>query len=150
MSDFRLFHLLHKSHRALFRLVDRTLEEKFDISSTQHAVLLALAENDGLPIGELASLVGIKAAATSGLIDRMADKKLLERKRSKNDGRSYKVYLLPTGADVVVDSKPLIKEANAKLLNGFSEADQLLISKFFETIINRANSETHSVKGNAA
>ncbi len=150
MSDFRLFHLLHKSHRALFRLVDRTLEEKFDISSTQHAVLLALAENDGLPIGKLASLVGIKAAATSGLIDRMADKKLLERKRSKNDGRSYKVYLLPTGADVVVDSKPLIKEANAKLLNGFSEADQLLISKFFETIINRANGETHSVKGNAA
>ncbi|UTW58060.1 MarR family transcriptional regulator [Kordiimonas sp. SCSIO 12603] len=146
----RLFHLLHKSHRAIFRLADKMLEEKYGISSTQHVVLLALNEKDGLPIGELATVIGLKAAATSGLVDRMEQKDLLERKRADEDRRSFIVCLKEAGKSIVQESKSMIAEANSQLLDGYSEEEQALISKFLETTIERANNAYLHAKGKTA
>jgi len=139
MVEPRLFHLLHLSHRAVFRAADRTLAKQFDITSAQQAVLMYLAENEGCRMSALAEAVGLKAAATSGLVDRMEKKALLERRAARHDGRSFELFLKPVGSQVVKDSKALIIASNEKLLDGFSLVERTKVAEFLETIAERAN-----------
>lgn len=144
MSDPQIFRLMHQAHRAMFRAADRTLTMRFDITATQHGVLLYLHEHDGASMGELAGALGLKNAAISGLIDRMQKKRLLHRQPSERDGRSYVVELLPYGKDVIAASKMLIVEANQKLLNGFSETDLNKFGHFLEILRKRADAFEHT------
>lgn len=138
MSEPKIFHLLHLAHRAVFRAADRVLAERFEITSQQHGVLLFLSHNDGMPMGQVASALGLKNAATSGLIDRMQKKKLIERKPSTTDRRSYTVYLLARGKDILQASQSLIATANREILEGFSPADKAQLAAHLDLISKRA------------
>lgn len=144
MSNPQIFRLMHQAHRALFRAADRTLALRFDITAAQHGVLLYLYEHDGASMGEIGRAVGLKNAAISGLIDRMQKKRLLHRKPSERDGRSYVVELLPYGKEVIAASKMLIVEANSKLLEGFSADELGLFGEFLKTMKTRADAFEHS------
>ncbi len=143
MSNPQIFRLMHQAHRAMFRAADRTLAMRFDITATQHGVLLYLKDNDGASMGEIAGAVGLKNAATSGLIDRMQKKRLLRRRPSECDGRSYVVELLPYGQEVISASKTLIVEANTKLLAGFDAAELDQFGDFLQTLRKRADAFDH-------
>lgn len=143
MSNPQIFRLIHQAHRAMFRAADRTLVMRFDVTATQHGVLLYLKDNDGASMGEIAGAVGLKSAATSGLIDRMQKKRLLRRRPSASDGRSYMVELLPYGQEVIAASKTLIVEANAKLLAGFDAAEMNQFGDFLQLLRERADAFDH-------
>jgi len=139
MAAPRLFHLLHLSHRAVFRAADRMIAMRFGVTAAQHGALMYVRENEGASMGALARALGLKGAATSGLVDRMEQKGLMERRRAISDGRSFELFLKPQGRHIVETSQSLIKESNAKLLEGFTAADQALIADFLETLAKRAD-----------
>lgn len=146
MDRPQIFRLMHQAHRALFRAADRTLSMRFDITAAQHGVLLYLAERDGASMGEIAGAIGLKSAATSGLIDRMQKKRLVDRQPSAFDGRSYIVHLLPHGEEIVAASKALIVEANIKLLDGFSDAQLGEFAGLLQTLKVRADAFDHTLR----
>jgi len=90
-------------------------------------------------MSELAAAISLKAAATSGLIDRMEKKELLERRPAAKDGRSFELFLKPAGRLIVQDSKTLIEESNRALLEGFDDQKRSDIADFLKTITARAN-----------
>lgn len=139
VTEPRLFHLLHLSHRAVFRAADRALSSRFGITAAQHAALMYLAQREGASMSELAAAISLKAAATSGLIDRMEKKELLERRPAAKDGRSFELFLKPAGRLIVQDSKTLIEESNRALLEGFDDQKRSDIADFLKTITARAN-----------
>ena len=139
MSEPKLFHLLHMSHRAIFRAADRILMERFDITAAQNAMLLYLNKNDGATMSAVAAALGLKNAATSGLVDRMAKKRLVERRANARDGRVFELHLLPAGRDIVEQSRPLITASNERMMEGFSKEERTLIAGFLETVIERAD-----------
>jgi len=139
MPTPRLFHLLHLSHRAVFRAADRILAARHGITAAQQGALMYLAEKEGASMSALAGAVGLKAAATSGLVDRMEQKGLVERRRAAEDGRSFKLYLSPAGYEIVTASRAIIQESNSVLLEGYSPSEQAQMADFLETIIKRAD-----------
>jgi len=139
MTNPRIFHLLHRSHRAVFRAADKALLARFGITAAQQAALMFLARNEGVTMSALAVAVGLKAAATSGLVDRMERNGFLERRVAPLDGRSFLLFLKPAGKQIVDDSKALITESNQQILKGFSQEECNQISEFLETVIKRAN-----------
>lgn len=138
MADPRIFHLLHLSHRAIFRAADRVLMDRFGITAGQNAVLLYLHKHEGAMMGAVAAALGLKNAATSGLVDRMEQKDLVERRPSTSDGRAYELYLKPYGRDIAEQSKAIIKASNDYLLEGLDDGKRDTITNFLETIIERA------------
>jgi len=139
MVEPRLFHLLHLSHRAVFRAADRALTKRFGITAAQQAALMFLAENEGASMSALASAVSLKPAATSGLVDRMEKNGFLQRRAAPTDGRSFELYLNPVGRQIVSDSKSLIEESNRLLLDGFDAETRKTIAEFLQTITERAD-----------
>jgi DNA-binding MarR family transcriptional regulator len=63
------------------------------LSATEWRVLAALAERDGMPIGDLAQTVLFRQPTLSKAIDRMARARLVERRMSEGDRRQSLVYL---------------------------------------------------------
>lgn len=139
VNEPKIFHQLHLAHRAIFRAADRALALQFDITSQQHGVLLFLSKNEGATMGQLASALGLRNAATSGLVDRMEKKQLLERKPSATDGRSFAVHMMAAGKKIVKDSKQFIAQANTEILKGFSSDDKIQLAEYLKQITKQAS-----------
>jgi len=139
MADPKIFHLLHMSHRAVFRAADRVLTARFGVTAGQHGLLLYLDHHDGASQGAAAQALGLKGASMSGLVDRMEAKGRGERRPSETDKRAYGLHLTAEGAALVAATAPLITETNAQLLAGYSAQDRARIGTFLEDVIRRAD-----------
>jgi len=145
MSRPKIFHLIHMAHRALFRAADRLLAERHDITAAQNALLLYLEKNEGASMGAVAAAIGLKNAATSGLVDRMEHKGLIARRPSAQDRRSFELVLQPKGRAIAAESHALIHATNEHLLEGFTHAEQATIARFLEAVIARSDAFEDSV-----
>lgn len=126
------------SHRAVFRAADRVLAARFGVTAGQHGLLLYLSKNDGAAQAAAAQALGLKGASMSGLVDRMEAKGLVRRAASLTDKRACALHLTEAGAEIVIATGPLIRQANERLLAGYSEADRKRIGAFLEDVISRA------------
>lgn len=120
----RLFHLLHRTHQALFRASDKMLGDQLGISTSQSAVLLYLKHADKATMGDVAQAVGLTIASASGLVDRMEKKQLVARQRSETDRRSIQLVLTETGRQTLSKAEPLTKSANTALLDTIGSAHE--------------------------
>lgn len=80
----------------LARVMYRVLGERIGphgVVPGQFAQLLALYENDGQSVTELALEVAIEHPTMSRTLDRMQRDGLVEARRDPNDGRSRRIYL---------------------------------------------------------
>jgi DNA-binding MarR family transcriptional regulator len=67
------------------------------VTSRQHEVLLLLSRSASCSIGEIVSTLGISYAAATKMIDRLADKGLVQRSTNEMDRRFTDVSLTPAG-----------------------------------------------------
>ncbi|NVJ70710.1 MAG: MarR family transcriptional regulator [Alphaproteobacteria bacterium] len=145
MAQPKIFHLIHKAHRALFRAADQLLIKRYDITAAQNALLMYLEKHEGATMGAVASAIGLKNAATSGLVDRMEQRGLIERRPSPQDGRSFVLVLKDRGREIASQSQNLVRATNDYLLEGFTKAEQETIARFLETVVTKA--ETYEPVG---
>lgn len=83
----------------------------------QHQMMLAIRssqEPDGPTIGRLAGLLLIRHHSAVGLIDRLAERGLVERVRGDDDRRQVRIQLTPEGEAKL---KRLSSEHRSELLN---------------------------------
>jgi DNA-binding MarR family transcriptional regulator len=121
---------MQRAHSALFRAADRYLKSEAGLSSSQHAVLLALAKNDGLPISVIANQLNLGKSSLTGLIDRMSSKGLVRRQQSQKDARSFSVFIEDEGRLLVEATLEGTKRINRDLLAPFSIEERTTISRF--------------------
>jgi DNA-binding MarR family transcriptional regulator len=69
----------------------------FGVTPPQYAVLKVLWEHDGTSGAEITARLRIDSATITGLIDRLEDAKLLERRGDRQDRRVHRLYLTPRG-----------------------------------------------------
>jgi len=139
MRDPLVFYLMQRAHSALFRAADRYLQAKAGLSSSQHAVLLALTKNDGLPISVIASQLNLGKSSLTGLIDRMSSKGLVRREQSRNDARSFAVHMEDEGRSLVEATLNGTKQINRELLEPFSPEERATIGRFLEHLAHNAD-----------
>jgi MarR family transcriptional regulator, lower aerobic nicotinate degradation pathway regulator len=90
-----------------------------DVTPTQFAVLAKLLEEDTISQNQLGRLVGMDAATTKGVVDRLRAKGLVRRIKSTSDMRRLEILLTPQGrafAEQAVQTAATISAATAQNL----------------------------------
>lgn len=131
--DRRLFFLIDRSHARLGKKADKVLRAQAGLGRAQGAVLTYLGYNDGCRLSELAGGVGHNNSAITALCDRMEQADLLRRKKMIFDGRGRTVHLSEKGWEKRAIVMDVMRDFNAALRKGFSEADLDVIFRFLNT-----------------
>jgi len=83
-----------------------------DISISMAYVLLLLDKLDGKPSTQIGPDLGMEASSITRLMKTMEDKKLIEKKQDKYDGRQVNVFLTALGEKKKIVAKATIKGFN--------------------------------------
>ena len=109
---------VHLLHRAGQRAGDIFADEmnKVKLTPRQYAVLVSVAEHEGLSQTGLVDRTGIDRSTLADIIRRMLRKGLLQRKRTKEDARAYSVRLTEEGRQLLEMSAPGASRSEERLL----------------------------------
>jgi MarR family transcriptional regulator, temperature-dependent positive regulator of motility len=109
---------VHLLHRAGQRAGDIFADEmsKVKLTPRQYAVLVSVAEHEGLSQTGLVDRTGIDRSTLADIIRRMLRKGLLQRKRTKEDARAYSVRLTEEGRQLLQAASPGASRSEERLL----------------------------------
>ena len=88
-----------------------------DITPRQFAVLERIAEQEGLSQTDLVERTGIDRSTMGGLIQRLLKKRLVVRRRTAGDARTYELAVTIEGRVAVEQAKLIAHRVNRKLLS---------------------------------
>lgn len=71
------------------------------MSRAQWIILLKLDQQPGLSQQELADLIEVEPISIGRLVDRLADRGLVERRRDPKDRRVWRLHLLPAAEPIL-------------------------------------------------
>jgi len=114
-----LIHDVSRLRRVMFDRIVRGL----GTSRSQWWVLAFLSRDDGSPQTNLADELDVGKVALGGLIDRLEEAGMVQRRPDPIDRRVKRVYLTKEGRKLVSQNKELDKSVNETTLQGVSEAD---------------------------
>jgi MarR family transcriptional regulator, organic hydroperoxide resistance regulator len=137
-DDRRLFFLINRAQHAVLRLVDRRCAAELGVSSTQVGALFYLAKHDGCLHKELAAALGQNASAVTGLVGRMMEAGLLERRADATDGRATHLHLSARGRRILAAARPLLAQLNQLLTAGFTPAEIEVVARFLRATTERS------------
>ncbi len=116
------------------RLSSRRLSTKLlqhNVTPPQWGVLVALWEQDGLSLSELAKRSFFDGPTMTGIVDRLEKSNLVQRRRDSTDRRVISVYLTDEGRRLESVLPALSAEANSEAVAGLTDAE---IARFTETL----------------
>ncbi|MBR1089702.1 winged helix-turn-helix transcriptional regulator [Bradyrhizobium manausense] len=128
----RLIYLLSVAQRRLQRWM--AAQPQNDVTPAQAGLLFILGKQDGVLMGEAGAALDLGPAGISGLVDRSAAAKLVERRADREDGRAWRVWLTPKGRAVLAQAKSATAEINATLTAGFTSAEIDIVARWLTSI----------------
>ena len=98
------------------------------VSAASPAVLVTVANNEGLSQTGLVDRTGIDRSTLADIVRRMQKKGLLQRRRTKEDARAYAVKLTDEGRRVLRTAEPLAKRVDERILEALpaKQRDQFI------------------------
>ena len=89
-------HMLRRAHaRAEALFAD--IMQAGDLTPRQTAVLSATYQRPGTTVAELAEAIAVDRNTLAGMLPRLIERGLLERRRSPDDGRAWSIHLTAAG-----------------------------------------------------
>jgi DNA-binding MarR family transcriptional regulator len=113
---------LTQAARSMRTAITRNLGDS-GLYAGQDGVILALAEEDGLPAGSLAQKLGVKAPTITRTIGRMEAQGFVERRADADDARLTKVYLTESGRSTVERINVSAQACDTLATRGFSDKE---------------------------
>jgi DNA-binding MarR family transcriptional regulator len=108
-------HLLHRAGQCASDIFQSEMNGE-DLTPRQYAVLVAVAQNEGVSQTLLVEKTGVDRSTLADIVRRMLKKGLLQRRRTKEDARAYSVKLTEEGWKVLKTTDPLAKRVDDKIL----------------------------------
>jgi DNA-binding MarR family transcriptional regulator len=128
----RLIYLLSVAQRRLQRWMAARPEN--EVTPAQAGLLFILGKQDGILMGEAGAALDLGPAGISGLVDRTAAAKLVERRADTEDGRAWRVWLTSKGRTALAQAKAGAAEVNAALTEGFTSAEIDIVARWLTSI----------------
>ena len=126
----RLSYWLFYTHRCVAYAYAEVLrahcEERgkpYVITPPQWGALSLLLAQDGLTIGTMSQKRGVDAPTATGIITRLEQNGLVERRHDREDRRVVKVYLTEEGRDIVNTLASSVEHFEQSMKRGFSESE---------------------------
>jgi MarR family transcriptional regulator, temperature-dependent positive regulator of motility len=120
-------HLLHRASQVVEEIF--TAEIEIDrLTPRQLAVLMTVAQNEGLSQTGIVDRTGIDRSTLADIVRRLHKRGLLQRRRTKEDARAYAVKLTEEGRRVLRTAEPLAKRVDQRILNALpsKQRDQFI------------------------
>lgn len=134
-------HLLHRAGQCAGDVFHGEIGES-DLTPRQYAVLLTVAENEGLSQTQLVERTGVDRSTLADIVRRMLKKGLLQRRRTKEDARAYAVRLTDEGWRVLNACEPLVKRVEQRILDALPEENRGQFLADLAVIIDSLSPET--------
>jgi DNA-binding MarR family transcriptional regulator len=127
-------HLLHRATQCASELFSAEAG-KDNLTPRQFAILVTIAEHEGVSQTGLVQRTGIDRSTLADVIRRMIGKGLIQRKRTKEDARAYAVRLSEKGWRVLENADPGATKADQRLLAGLTAAERKSFLDSLEKLI---------------
>src|SRR6185503_12677404 len=103
-------------------------EAGFDLTPVQYAALSTIKANPGLDQVTLAGLIAYDRTTITGVVDRLVQKGLAERRASSRDRRARELEITDEGRRTLRKITPAVESAQRVMLRGLSakEGDELM------------------------
>lgn len=98
--------------------------KSYAVTASQWGVLVLLIETDGLTIGAISQKRRIDAPTITGIVSRLEQNGLVERRHDRQDRRIVKVYLTAEGQDIIPYLTQTAETFNEVMVQGLSEEEQ--------------------------
>lgn len=110
--------------------------KKDDLTFSQMGVLLSILfhEEDFITAGDICQILQIKHPSAVGLINRLEEKKMVERIPNPNDSRSSYIKLTPKAMDFLHKNKEYNDQMDRELVKGFSDDEVRMFRGFLDRI----------------
>lgn len=129
----RLFFLLSAGARRVQRWIEAELADS-GLTQAQSGLLYFLGREEGALIGEAAEALDVAPSAMTGLVDRMERSGLVERRPDPDDGRAQRLHLTDKGRGARQIALDGLKQLNATLTEGFTEAEVDAIARWLSSL----------------
>lgn len=111
-----------------------------EVTLAQHRVLVLLASRGSHTVGQVAREIGVDQSNASRILDRLERLDLVERSRSRTDGREVAASLLPRGREVVDAVSKAREQELATLLTELTTSERRAVTRGL-TAFNRVAGE---------
>ena len=111
-----LVHLLHRASQIAEERLTRELGDT-DVTPRQIAVLAVVADREDPSQTDIVEATGIDRSTLADIVRRLVDRKLVSRKRTKQDARAYALRITDAGRKVLTTSMPALARVEAELLD---------------------------------
>jgi DNA-binding MarR family transcriptional regulator len=97
------------------------------ITARQVQVLAAIEANEGSSQTAIVDITGVDRSTLADISRRLLKKRLIQRRRSKEDARSYVLKLTECGRDALVKGKPALAAVEKGLLAALPAKDRSVL-----------------------
>ncbi len=109
------------------------------ITPPQWGALSLLLEQDGMTIGTMSQKRGVDAPTATGIITRLEQNGLVERRHNREDRRVVKIYLTDEGRDISNTLVSSVEHFEQRIKRGFSESEMdRFLGQLQQLIVNAA------------
>lgn len=133
-----------RSLRRIVRAIDlhsRQLESQFGLTGPQLVCLRVIAQEGPLQPSELARRVDLSQGTVSGIVDRLARRQYVSRRRGTKDRRRVTLSVLPAGRDLLDDAPSPLQTRFAERLAALPAENQAVIATMLEQIVGMMDAE---------
>lgn len=131
--EHRLVYLLNVGQRRLQRW-SQARAAAGGVTAAQSGLLFFLGSHDGALMSEAAAALDLGAPGMSGLADRSERAGLIERRADDTDRRVSRLWLTDAGRSARQRAKTRMKDLNAKLTEGFTEAEVDVVARWLTSL----------------
>ncbi|WP_244630978.1 MarR family transcriptional regulator [Aureimonas sp. ME7] len=100
----------------------------------QDAVLLAIAEEDGISLSDLARKLSVRPPTITKTMTRLSAHEIVERRPSPGDARQSVVHLTPKGLGLVEEVRVSREAVEARALRGIKRKDAKRLRKLLRRV----------------
>lgn len=135
----RVLELFGRIHRLLASM--ETLACDPSITKMELLALHSLDKNGEAIMSELAGSLGVSFSRTTKIVDRLADKELVERKRNGGDRRVVRVALTKEGGKIAKEYQKQMRRSIEKMMSTLSVEEQDRFVAIWEKIADAGQSD---------
>lgn len=108
----------------------------YGLTPLQQLIMAALALEDGISAGEVGKRLTLDSATLSGILDRMEEKGLIEKRSDPTDKRVSRIHLTSSAREMNSGLAHARQEANQELLAKLSLEEKLLLKRILKDLAN--------------
>jgi DNA-binding MarR family transcriptional regulator len=133
-----------RSLRRIVRAIDlhsRDLESGFGLTGPQLVCMRVIATQGPMTPSELAREVDLSQATVTGIVDRLARRQYISRRRTTKDRRRVRLAILPAGQDLLTEAPSPLQTRFAAELASLPEENQAVIDMMLGQIVRMMGAE---------